>query len=79
MKQTRLYRLYKVSRPIRRVRKSVRYRLKHIFEEIFVNIVQVKLIRINKHNWAIILTDRATRYRWSKTYVYKKIVLLILS
>jgi hypothetical protein len=50
IKQTRLYRLYKISKPIKYVRKSVRYCLKYIFKEIFVNIIQVKLIKINKHN-----------------------------
>jgi hypothetical protein len=71
MKQTCFCCLCKVSKPIRYIRKFVRYRPKYIFEEIFVNIVQVKPIRINKYNWAIILTNRATRYRWSKTYIYK--------
>jgi hypothetical protein len=71
MKQTYFCRLCEASKPIKRIRKFIRYRSKHIFEEMFVNIVQVKPIRINKHGWVIILTNRATRYRWSKTYIYK--------
>jgi hypothetical protein len=50
IKQTYLYRLYEVSRLIRYIKKSIQYRLKYIFEEVFVNIIQVKPIGINKYN-----------------------------
>ena len=71
IKQTCFCYLYKISKLIRYIRKSNQYYPKYIFEEIFINIIQVKLIKINKQDQAIILIDKATRYRWSKTYVYK--------
>jgi hypothetical protein len=71
IKQTCFCRLYEISKPIRYIKKSIWYYPKYIFKEIFVDIIQVKLIRINKYGWAIILTDRTTRYCWSKTYIYK--------
>jgi hypothetical protein len=60
---TILYKPYKLSKPLRLVRRFIKHRPTIILEEVSINVIEITPTRFCSKRYAIIITDVATRAR----------------
>ena len=71
--QTKIYKLYKMAKPICHVCKTVRPKryVLRVFDQIYIDVVKIKLVGYNKYVYRLILIDGATKARWAYTFKHK--------
>ena len=69
----KIYKPYKIPKPICHICKTVhpkRYVLR-VFNQIYVDVVKIKLVSYNKYVYKLILIDGITKARQAYTFKYK--------